>query len=247
MSNSPCNRNLTTLRNILDINDVISIIIPALNEAGVIERAIASTTPSVNTEVIVVDGGSSDNTVLLAQNMGAKVITSLAGRAHQMNLGAQTATGAILLFLHADTFLPSGFDALVRDALRSDQQRPIAGAFPLKIDGNAPKLRWVEWGVNGRSRCFQMPYGDQALFLRADTFHKIGGFPALPIMEDFELVRRLKRLGKIAIVSAPVVTSARRWQERGVFVTTVINQMVILGYFFGVNGERLKKIYRCKR
>jgi hypothetical protein len=101
--------------------------------------------------------------------------------------------------------------------------------------------------VNGRSRFFQMPYGDQALFLRADTFHEIGGFPALPIMEDFELVRRLKRLGKIAIVSAPVVTAARRWLQRGVLATTVINQMVILGYFLGVNGELLRKVYRWKR
>jgi rSAM/selenodomain-associated transferase 2 len=218
-----------------------------LNEAESIERAIASTTPSVNTEVIVVDGGSVDDTMSLAQNMGAKVISSPAGRADQMNLGAQAATGDILLFLHADTVLPPEFDVLVRAALASGQRRPIAGAFPLKIDGDSPRLRWVEWGVNGRSRFFQMPYGDQALFLRADTFHEIGGFPALPIMEDFELVRRLKGMGKIAIVSAPVVTSGRRWLERGVLATTVINQMVILGYFLGVNGELLRKFYRWKR
>ena len=106
----------------------ISIIIPVLNEAGTIEKAIASTSPSLNTEVIVVDGGSSDDTVLLAQNMGATVMTSPAGRAHQMNLGAQAATGDILLFLHADTCLPPGFDALARAALGSDQRKAIAGA-----------------------------------------------------------------------------------------------------------------------
>jgi rSAM/selenodomain-associated transferase 2 len=244
MSNSPCDQTPLTRRNILNTNDIISIIIPALNEAGSIERAIASTTPSVNTEVIVVDGGSVDDTMSLAQNMGARVISSPAGRADQMNLGAQAATGDILLFLHADTGLPPEFDVLVRAALATGKRRSVAGAFPLKIDGDSPKLRWVEWGVNGRSRCFQMPYGDQALFLRADTFHEIGGFPMLPIMEDFELVRQLKRLGKIAIVSAPVVTSARRWLERGVLATTVINQMVILGYFLGVNGERLRQFYR---
>jgi rSAM/selenodomain-associated transferase 2 len=247
VSNSPCNRTPLTRRNILNTNDIISIIIPALNEAGSIERAIASTTPSVNTEVIVVDGGSVDDTMSLAQNMGAKVISSPAGRADQMNLGAQAATGDILLFLHADTGLPPEFDILVRAALASGQRRSVAGAFPLKIDGDSPQLRWVEWGVNGRSHFFQMPYGDQALFLRADTFHEIGGFPALPIMEDFELVRRLKRLGKIAIVSAPVVTSGRRWLERGVLATTVINQMVILGYFLGVNGERLRQLYRPRK
>jgi rSAM/selenodomain-associated transferase 2 len=228
----------------------ISIIIPALNEAGKIERAIASTRPSQNTEVIVVDGGSSDNTRSLAQAMGVTAIASPTGRAHQMNLGAQSATGDILLFLHADTCLPPRFDALVRAALSPDsqsaRQTPIAGAFLLKIDAESTNLRWVEWGVKWRSRVLQMPYGDQALFLRADTFHEIGGFPALPIMEDFELVRRLKRMGKIAIVSAPVVTSARRWLEQGVFVTTLINQVVVLGYLLGVNQERLRQFY-CSR
>jgi rSAM/selenodomain-associated transferase 2 len=225
----------------------ISIIIPALNEAGVIEKAIASTTPSLNTEVIVVDGGSRDNTVSLAQKMGAKAIASSAGRAHQMNLGAQAATGDILLFLHADTCLPAGFDALVRAALQADRQEVIAGAFTLRIDGASPKLRWVEWGVWWRSRFLQLPYGDQAIFLRSDTFAKIGGFPVLPIMEDFELMRRLKRLGKIAIISSPVVTSARRWVERGVFATTLINQMVILGYFLGFNPKHLKQFYRNRK
>jgi rSAM/selenodomain-associated transferase 2 len=229
----------------------VSIVIPALNEANRIERAIASTRPSQNTEIVVVDGGSSDNTLSIAQNMGAKAIASPAGRAHQMNLGAQAATGDILLFLHADTCLPPGFDALVREALAPDPQsapKPtIAGAFLLKIDADAMNLRWVEWGVKWRSRVLQMPYGDQALFLRADTFHQIGGFPALPIMEDFELVRRLKRMGKIAIVSEPVVTSARRWLQRGVFATTAINQMVVLGYFLGVDREWLRWFYRSKK
>jgi rSAM/selenodomain-associated transferase 2 len=229
----------------------ISIVIPALNEAVGIERAIASTRPSQNTEVIVVDGGSSDGTLSLVQNMGVKAISSPAGRAHQMNLGAQVATGDILLFLHGDTCLPPGFDGLVRAALspdsRSTHQTPIAGAFLLKIDADAMNLRWVEWGVAWRSRFLQMPYGDQALFLRADTFHQIDGFPALPIMEDFELVRRLKRMGKIEIVSAPVVTSARRWLQRGVLTTTVINQIVVLGYFLGVNRERLRQFYRSRK
>jgi rSAM/selenodomain-associated transferase 2 len=222
----------------------ISIIIPALNEADAIEKAIASTSPSLNVEVIVVDGGSRDDTISLAQNKGAKAIASPAGRAYQMNLGAQAATGDILLFLHADTGLPPKFDALVRAALRSGQRMPIAGAFLLKIDAASPKLRWVEWGVKWRSHLFQMPYGDQAIFLRAETFHRMGGFPELPIMEDFELVRRLKRQGQIAIVSAPVVTSARRWLQRGVLVTTIVNQMVILGYFLGIKKERLRQFYR---
>jgi rSAM/selenodomain-associated transferase 2 len=226
----------------------ISIIIPALNEAEVIEKAIASALCGLNIEVIVVDGGSTDDTRLLAKGMGVKVIESPAGRAAQMNQGAQAALGKILLFLHADTSLPPGFDTLVRAVLSSvpsqSSRISIAGAFPLKIDADFAKLRWVEWGVNWRSRVLQMPYGDQALFVKAETFSKVGGFPILPIMEDFEMVRRLKPLGKVVIVSDPVITSARRWLKRGVFSATVINQVIVLGYFLGVNPERLRQLYQ---
>jgi rSAM/selenodomain-associated transferase 2 len=221
----------------------ISIIIPVLNEEKNLGMAIASTRTTPSTEVIVVDGGSTDGTAALAAALGVTVLSTSAGRAHQMNIGAEAATGDILLFLHADTFLPIGFADLVRKTLFSKNDI-VAGAFALKIDHERRSLRWIERGVNWRSRFLQMPYGDQAIFLKADTFHKVGGFPEQPIMEDFELVRRLQQLGKIAIVSAPVVTSARRWLKRGVFRTTLINQLVILGYLLGVNRERLGQLYR---
>ncbi|WP_371265287.1 TIGR04283 family arsenosugar biosynthesis glycosyltransferase [Pleurocapsa sp. PCC 7327] len=230
------------------VTERISIIIPVLNEVGTIEKVLASTQPSTKIEVIVVDGGSVDGTLELVQSLGVKVLSSPTGRACQMNAGASAATGKILLFLHADTLLPSGFDTLVRAALKPPKQgcrkAPVAGAFALQIDAPLRSLRLIEWGVNWRSRFLQMPYGDQAIFLKAETFDQIGGFAQLPIMEDFELVRRLKRLGHITIIPVPVLTSARRWLKKGIFQTTLINQIVILAYLLGVSPKQIVGWYR---
>lgn len=224
-------------------NPFISIIIPALNEAHNLPRSLQALQTISLVEVVVVDGGSWDDTISVAQSYGAKVICSpVAGRAHQMNLGAAVAQGPILLFLHADTCLPDRFADLVRQA--STQPNVVAGAFELAIDGHLTGLRWVEWGVNLRSRLCQMPYGDQAIFMSADTFRDIGGFPALPIMEDFALMRRLKQRGRIAIVPATVLTSSRRWQKLNVCRTTLINQIIILSYLLGVSPTRLAVWYR---
>ncbi|GAX36358.1 TIGR04283 family arsenosugar biosynthesis glycosyltransferase [Nodularia sp. NIES-3585] len=227
------------------MHNTISIIIPTFNEAANIENAIACTQPSTNVELIVVDGGSQDNTVSIAQSLGVKVISSPPGRAAQMNCGAIAASGDILLFLHADTRLPAGFDNMVRNALQ--QPKTVAGAFSLQIDADHWTLRWVEKGVNWRSRVYHMPYGDQAIFLTTEIFQKIGNFPNLPIMEDFELIRRLKRTGKISIIPVPVITSARRWLKKGVFHTTLLNQIVIIAYFLGVSPERIRSWYRQEK
>jgi rSAM/selenodomain-associated transferase 2 len=223
----------------------ISIIIPALNEAANIADAIVTTQSSTNIEVIVVDGGSQDDTVAIAQSLGVKVISSSPGRAMQMNAGAVAASGEILLFLHADTRLPAGFDAMIRTALQ--QPKTVAGAFKLRIDASSWGIRLVEWGVNLRSHFLQMPYGDQAIFITKAVFQQIGGFPELPIMEDFELIRNLKRIGKIAIIPVPVITSARRWLKKGIFKTTLINQIVIMAYLLGVSPERIRNWYRQEK
>lgn len=220
----------------------ISIIIPTLNEAANIKQAIATTQPSTNIEVIVVDAGSQDDTVAIADSLGIKVILSTPGRAVQMNAGAAVAKGEILLFLHADTHLPLGFDDMIRTSLQ--QPGIVAGAFTLQIAAPLLALRLVEWGVKWRSHFLQIPYGDQAIFITKAIFQEMGGFPELPIMEDFELIRRLKRIGKIAILPTPVVTSARRWLKKGIFQTTLINQIVIIGYLFGVPPQRLRNWYR---
>jgi len=221
----------------------ISIIIPVLNEANTIRAVLAGLLDARSVEVIVVDGGSRDETVAIAQSLGVKVITA-ASRASQMNAGSAVATGEILLFLHADTYLPTEFETLVRQALQN--AGTVAGAFELRIDAQLRGLRLVERMVNMRSRFLSMPYGDQAIFLKATVFHEIGGFPDLPIMEDFELMRRLRRIGRITIVPAPVLTSGRRWQKLGVVKTTLINQLIIAGYFLGIPPTQLVRLYRRK-
>lgn len=226
---------------------LISVVVPTLNEAARIKDTISQVKKSCGetlVEIIVVDGGSTDATMERASSGGAKVILSYGGRAYQMNAGAKVARGDILLFLHADTRLPDRYDLLVLQTLATPGV--VAGAFELKIDAQRWGLRLVEKGVNWRSRLLGMPYGDQAIFLPASVFWQVGGFHELPIMEDFELVIRLRRLGWVGIAPAPVVTSARRWQALGVLKTTTINQIIILGYYLGVSPDRLAQWYRGK-
>ncbi|UNU22915.1 TIGR04283 family arsenosugar biosynthesis glycosyltransferase [Microcoleus vaginatus] len=223
----------------------ISLIIPVLNEASTIAPVISTALEAKNVEIIVADGGSSDGTADIAKSWGVRVISTAPGRATQMNAGAAAATGEILLFLHADTLLPRGYDSYARRALANEST--IAGAFELKIDARRLSLRLVEKGVNWRSKFLQMPYGDQALFLNAATFDQIGGFPDLPLMEDFQLVHRLKKQGRIEIVPHPVLTSARRWQQLGVIKTTAINQIVIIAYYLGVSPDRLAFWYKRQK
>lgn len=222
----------------------ISIIMPVLNEAKVLASTIAYLIHADNIEIIIVDGGSQDDTVAIAQSLGVKVSKCDRSRARQMNLGAKIATGDILLFLHADTRLPPSFAPNIRHALAATNHGTIiAGAFSLQIDAQVLSLRLIEWGVNWRSRILQMPYGDQAIFLNAQVFQAIGGFPDLPIMEDFEFVRRLRRWGQIAIIPVPVITSARRWLRLGVWQTTLINQGAIIAYLLGVSPQQIARWY----
>lgn len=224
---------------------VISVIIPTLNEAAELPSLLETLSPSGTLEVIVADGGSQDDTRAIAQQYGATVVHSAAGRARQMNAGAAAAMGKTLLFLHADTRLPQKFPHLVQQTLA--QPGVALGAFDLSIDGTLPGLRWVERGVRWRSRWFSLPYGDQALFLRTDTFWQLGGFPEVPILEDLKLVRKAQTLGKVAIAPAVVSTSARRWEALGVWQTTLINQGVLIAAGLGVPLERITQFYRRSR
>lgn len=222
----------------------ISVIIPALDEAGNIAATIRSAQRTRNVEVIVVDGGSHDGTPRHARSAGAVVLSSLPPRARQMNAGAAASSGDILLFLHADTILPEGYDETVRCCLA--QTNVAAGAFELRIDAPHRSLRIMEKVANWRSRFLKKPYGDQALFLPTSMYRAVGGFPELPIMEDFEIIRRLGEKGQIVTLSVPVLTSARRWLRLGVWRTWGINQLVIFAYYAGIAPRVLARLYRGK-
>ena len=217
----------------------ISVIIPARNEAATIERVLRRVYDDRPWEVIVVDGESSDGTGEIAAQMDAMVLRTAPGRGRQLNTGAAAATGDILLFLHADTSLPHAYRETVVDTLALPQT--VAGAFRLHIDAPGMALRFVERAVQFRSRFLQMPYGDQAIFVRVEDFHRAGGYPDWPVMEDYCLVRRLRLLGKIRIAPDGVVTSGRRWKRVGVWRTTAQNQLTILAYRLGVSPDRLAR------
>lgn len=219
----------------------LSIIIPTLNEAGNITATLQNIPPAPELEIIVVDGGSEDATVELARRCGVHVLLGTRGRAKQMNMGAAVAKGEAYLFLHADTRLPVGFDGYVRGFLLKPEV--VAGAFRLRIDSRSRGLRFIERMANWRSRVLQMPYGDQAIFLRAETFREVGGFPDMPLMEDFEFIKRLQGRGKIVTAPVSVLTSARRWQKLGVLRTTLVNQAILFGYRLGVPPTTLARWY----
>ena len=223
----------------------LTIIIPTLNETAEIEKCLSRLSGSASVEIVVVDGGSSDGTAEKARKFGARVLSAAPSKAGQMNAGASAAGGKVLLFLHADTCLPKQFEQKVLATI--DRNGISAGAFRLGIDSEDPGLRFIERIANWRARLFQMPYGDQALFVSRQLFFEIGGFADFPIMEDFELVRRLKKKGKIAILSDSVSTSPRRWQSLGVFKTWILNQVILAAYFIGISPQRLAEWYRRER
>lgn len=220
----------------------ISVIIPALNEADRIGATIDSAVRAEDVEVIVADAGSSDATANVARKAGASVFVTRPGRAGQLNVGAERASGSLLVFLHADTRLPADYADHVRRIL--NREGVAGGAFQLEIEGDLPGLDLMAWGTNLRARRRQMPYGDQAIFLRKSTFQELGGFPDMPIMDDFVFIRQLRRRGRIVIAPAVVLTSGRRWKTVGVWKAFFLNQLIIVSYFLGVPPATLARWYR---
>ncbi|MGZ8300569.1 MAG: TIGR04283 family arsenosugar biosynthesis glycosyltransferase [Rhodoplanes sp.] len=221
----------------------LSIIIPVLDEEAEIAHVLAALAPlrSRGVETIVVDGGSRDRTVALAAPLADRVITAPRGRAVQMNAGAVAATGDVLLFLHADTRLPAEADRLVLDGLaRSGRQW---GRFDVRISGRHPLLRVVAALMNIRSRLTGIATGDQAMFVRRDLFERVGGFPAIPLMEDVAFSRAAKRVGEPLCLSPRAITSGRRWEQRGVMRTILLMWRLRLAYSLGAVPARLAHLY----
>jgi rSAM/selenodomain-associated transferase 2 len=221
----------------------LSIVMPVLDEAERIAAALAALAPlrRAGAEVIVIDGGSRDDTRARCADLADAVLAAPRGRARQMNHGARHARAASLLFLHADTTLPPDAPALVARAL----QEHGWGRFDVRIEGRARVLPLVAALMNGRSRYSRIATGDQAIFMTRAAFDAVGGFPDQPLMEDIEISRRLRaRVGPPACLRERVVTSGRRWDQRGAWRTIVLMWRLRLLYWLGVSAERLAAAYR---
>jgi len=226
---------------------VISVIIPVYGEAGCINRTIDKLKSSVSQmlwtiEIIVVDGDPEKSTLQSIKDPDIIKIVSPAGRGVQMNHGARAATADLLLFLHADTVLPE--NALKAILGISRDKGVAAGAFDLAIGDAHPAFRIIEKVATLRSRITRIPFGDQAVFFKSECFWALGGYKPIALMEDVDIMRRLKKKGyKIRFIADSVITSARRWKKEGLVYTTLRNWMLQLLFYFGVSPENLKMYY----
>ncbi|KAK9840391.1 hypothetical protein WJX74_009167 [Apatococcus lobatus] len=232
-------------------SDVVSVVIPCLNEADRIEQAVKSALSQpthAQVEVIVVDGQSTDKTVPLAKKHGIKVLSCKPSRSNQMNLGADHARGKLLLFLHADCSLPDRYVEAIQATRSRSSPKCRWGAFEtIKLDVPGWQSSFLQATVRLRSGLLHFPYGDQAIFVEKDLFRSIGGFKQMPLLEDVDLVCRLRKLGPPALVRQPITTSARRWQRLGLFQTTLMNQGILLGWKLGISPQVLANWYHCTR
>ncbi|MBZ9730867.1 TIGR04283 family arsenosugar biosynthesis glycosyltransferase [Salegentibacter sp. JZCK2] len=222
-------------------NIKISIIIPCLNEASFLEKTIGNCLKlQGNFEIIVVDGGSGDNTVGIARSFSiVKIFTSKKGRASQLNFGAKEAEGEVLLFLHADTFLPENTYSLITEQL--EKSKHIGGSFRLRIDKLHPLLNLYSWCSRFSLEFFT--YGDHAIFVKQEIFKSIGGFKTISFMEDIEIQRRLRKRGKFKKVKDYVLTSGRRFEKNGTFKQLALDVFLVCLYNLSIHPNHLKRFY----
>lgn len=228
----------------------ISVIIPTLNEERTIGQTLSSLPLSEILEAIIVDGGSTDQTISIAEVFCAgvsnvRIVNAPAGRARQMNEGAKSGRGDILLFLHADTLLPTGATLMIEAALTGPTV--VGGRFDVTFDSRSALGTMISTFMNWRSRLSGIATGDQALFVRRRIFEQLGGFADIPLMEDIEFSRRLKRAGLTAALHHKVTTSFRRWEQQGPLRTILLMWTLRFLYWAGVSPYRLKSFYTAIR
>jgi len=221
-----------------------SVIMPVLNEAAVLEHALLSLTQQFahcEYELLVVDGGSTDASVAIAERYG-RVISSARGRATQMNNGAKVAQGEVLVFLHADTHLPN--DAF--DAIEQALAKPtiVGGAFRLRFDCDQLPYRFVASVTNLRSQFTKIFTGDQAYFIRSQSFRAVGGYPEQPLMEDLEIIARLRTIGQVVLLARHITTSARRHKQTGLLRSVLLMWYLRTRYMLGTSPTRLQQLYQ---
>ncbi len=221
----------------------LAIVIPALDEAANLARLLPDLARDCpGAEVVVVDGGSRDKTAaVVARAPGARLLASARGRALQMNRGARATGGDTLLFLHADTRLPAGAAGAIEGALA--EPGVVGGRFDVRFDNAGALFRVIAWSMNARSRASGICTGDQAIFVRRADFEAIGGYPEIPLMEDIELSRALKRRGRVRALRLRVTTSARKWEREGPLRTIGLMWALRFLHFCGVAPARLHRWY----
>lgn len=218
-----------------------SIIIPTLNE----ELSIVNCLTRLQSlrqccEIIVVDGGSLDNTKKLAQPLVDKLISSATGRANQMNTGAERAAGELLIFLHADTSLPQDALNQIAQAIKNNRQW---GRFDVTLSGSHPMLKMIAVFMNWRSRLTGIATGDQVIFVNKKLFESVGQYPVIPLMEDIALCKKLKKISSPICLKAKVISSGRQWEQFGVFETLLLMWSLRLRYFLGADPQTLAILY----
>ncbi|MFD1701293.1 TIGR04283 family arsenosugar biosynthesis glycosyltransferase [Halopseudomonas phragmitis] len=223
----------------------LSVILPVRDEAaGIVQALLPLQELRGELEIIVVDGNSNDATRVLAEPLADQVIVTETGRARQMNAGALLARGEWLLFLHADTRLPEGFMQLLPLDAEANTTNHTWGRFDVRLQPSSPLLRLVAWMMNRRSRLTGVCTGDQAIFVHRTLFEQLGGYAEIPLMEDIELSKRLRRRSPPLCISTPLTTSSRRWQQHGTLPTILLMWRLRLLYWLGVAPERLAQLYR---
>ena len=218
-----------------------SIIIPTLNEEKTIESCLSALQPlRSNCEIIIVDGGSTDNTIVIAGTLADKAVSSDKGRARQMNNGARYASGNVLIFLHADTSLPENALQLIQQKLNSSRKW---GRFDIQLSGKHFMLKVIAQMMNWRSRLTGIATGDQVIFVTRQAFEKAGQYPEINLMEDIAICKALRKISPPICLKAKVISSGRRWERYGIYKTILLMWNIRLRYFFGADPQILAFLY----